>query len=84
MNVSKAQVMNPPRLHLGGKDKVQENRESSFQLFNLPLYDTSKKIECCLICCNGFDVNPALEVFKNTSSNLKLKTTIKVKELQNK
>lgn len=57
---------------------IQENKVSSFQLFNKPLYSSDHPLNVLVFTPGDFDFNPISKIFESTSKNLNVRTKLKV------
>ena len=71
-------LLPPPVLQLGKGDSIQENKVSSFSLFNKHIYNSSLPVNMLVIIPNDFDFIPIEKVTISTCQNLGIRQKLKV------
>lgn len=66
-----------PKLQLGNGDSIEENRVSSFSLYNKPLYRNDVPVTVQAYIPQNFDFDQVEKLFASTCKNLAIKYSIK-------
>lgn len=82
MSSIQAKAIPVPRLKLGKNNTVESGRESSFSLFNKPIFSAKHKVVCGIIMFKGTDLTQLLQTFTSTSKNLEINIKFDTYELQ--
>lgn len=67
-----AKQLNLPTLQLGGREKIDENKATSFMLFNKALYSPDVCLKVAVFYPNEFEFQPIKRLFDSTCQNLGL------------
>ena len=69
-----------PKIDLGQHNRIEEGKESFFQLWGKPIFSSKHSIRCGVIYFSGQDTGLLLSTFEETSKKLKVKfEVVKVK-----
>ena len=72
MESFKARLIPPPRLALGNEEKVEQGKESFFNLFAQPIFSNKHSIKVGLVYFRSTDANQIVDLFEDTSKKLKV------------
>ena len=72
METFKAKLIPPPRLALGNDERVEQGRQSFFNLFAQPIFANKHSIRLGLVYFRNTDSHQIIELFEETSRKLKV------------
>ena len=72
MESFKAKLIPPPRLALGNEEKVEQGKESFFNLFAQPIFASKHSIKAGLVYFRSTDASQIVDLFEDTSKRLKV------------
>lgn len=63
-------IIDPPIIHLGKGNRVEKGKESGFNLFSQPIFDSKERLKVGIIYYERAEISELMDTFEDTSKRL--------------